>query len=203
MTTGGYFASPVTRDGASIRVSADSMGIRFQSSISKAVLDRAKTFGTVKYGTIITPLDFGMKLGAALLNSSSNYVKIEATSAGTTTDANGNVTFNAALTNIQTANLGREFVACAYIEITTTSGEVVTIYAVDKAIRSIDQVAKAALADYKTDAEITEGDKTTYKYMTTIYCDKATKEVVYGGTPVYTRFNNAQVAAIAKQMVLG
>lgn len=202
-TNGKFLASPVTREGASIRVSADSMGIRFQSSISKSVLDHAKTFGTVKYGTIITPLDFGMKLGAALLNSSSNYVKIEATSAGTTTDANGNVTFNAALTNIQTANLGRQFVACAYIEITTTSGEVVTIYAVDKAIRSIDQVAKAALADYKTEAEITEGDKATYNRMTTIYCDKATNEMVYGGTPVYTRFNNAQISAIAKQIVVG
>ena len=202
MTTGGYFASPVTRDGASIRVSEGSMGIRFQSSISKAVLDHAKTFGTVKYGTIITPLDFGMKLGAGLLGGADNYVKIEATANGTTTDANGNVTFNAALTNIKEANLGRQFVACAYIEITTTSGEVVTIYAVDKAIRSIDQVAKAALADYKTEAEITENDKATYNRMTTIYCDKATNEMVYGGTPVYTRFNNAQIAAIGKQIVV-
>lgn len=190
-----YLRSPETVDGASIRIAADSMGIRFQSTITKAVLDNAKSFGTVKYGTIIVPLDFGMAYGADLLNSTANYIKIEATSAGTTTDANGNVTFRAALTNVKEANLTRQFVACAYIDITLSDGTVVTIYSNDKAIRSIDEVAKAALADFKTEIDETE---TVYVNQTSIVYDTEKKAYVIATEPVYTRYNDAQISAIRK-----
>ena len=171
------------------------MGIRFQSSISESVLTYANGLGTVKYGTIITPLDFGYAYGAGLLNSSANYLKIYATSAGTTTDGNGNVTFRAALTNVQEANLTRKFVACAFIEITLSDGTVVTLYANEKAVRSIDDVAKAALADFKTEIDETE---TVYVNQTSICYDTASEKYVIATTPVYTRYNDAQISAIRK-----
>jgi len=67
-------------------------------------------------------------------------------------DENGNVEIRAALTNIQTVNLTRAFAAISYVKVVDAEGAVTYYYSEFDGVnnvRSICQVAEAALADTK------------------------------------------------------
>ena len=148
--------SPATVNGASIRTALGSMGIRFQSTIGADAIAYAQAIAgdasKVSYGTLIIPADYlaetnGAFTIEALEAAGLGYAAVEAVQ-GITENADGSVTFRAALINIKEANATRNFVARAYICV-----DGAYVYATDaSAERSIDYVAKAALADVEATA---------------------------------------------------
>lgn len=155
----GFTALPATREGGSIRLVDDSNGLRFTSTIAKAVVDTAKSKadqGTeVTYGTIIAPTDYaeGLKFNKYTLDAlGASYKEIVATEVGSDTDEDGNVTVRAALVNIQDGNLARKFSAVAFVKYVENGKTVYLFGDYDEAknSRSIAEVADAALKDIKT-----------------------------------------------------
>ena len=153
---------PQVQTGAAVRTVPASAGIRFTSTIAKSVLDTAESLKkagtTVQYGTVIAPAEYVTAAGVftkeALLRAdlaaaaNKRFVDIPAVN-GIETDANGNVTFHAALVDLAAANYARDLAAVAYLSYETENGTV-TIYADFNAtnnVRNIRAVAYGALAD--------------------------------------------------------
>ena len=149
---------PVLRDGAAVRLVGDHNGIRFQSDISAAAIAAAnavKDEGTeLSYGTLLVMADTvaaGTRVytHAALDNAEADYRDLAATADGITENADGSITVNAALVDVQTANLGRKITAVSYIKY-TVDGNDVYVYSLVSApnnSRSMSEVAEAALGD--------------------------------------------------------
>ena len=129
---------PDTKTGASARLVEGSNGIRFESVIPKAALDYAESLkdaGTeITYGTVYE-----------------NIPGVE----GVSTDEEGNVTLRAALVNLQTENIGRDFSAVSYLSYVRDGATVYLygLYLEADHSRSMAQVAESALADVKAQAD--------------------------------------------------
>lgn len=196
---------PKTSKGAAVRTVADESGIRFTSTISKAVLNTAESLkkaGTaVTYGTLIAPAEYVSTAGiftkeallAADLSAAADkrFVDIPAVD-GIVTDEDGNVTVHAALVDLLESNYNRNFAAIAYVSYQTDNGTV-TLYgdfsATDN-VRSIREVAYNALADVKTARE--EGYNTLVSEW---YAFSGGVWVKQTGM-AYSCYSNAQLAVI-------
>lgn len=174
-----------TEYGAQVRMTAGSTGLRFISTITADKIAAAKALagegGSVSYGTVIAPMDYVMQADAftmaaldaatALQGKTSKYLNIAAKE-GLTEDEEGNVEIRAAITNIKAENLTRAFAAIAYVKVVDAKGATTYYYGeFDGAsnVRSICQVAEAALADTSTEqtgeyryAVTTEDGNTVY-----------------------------------------
>lgn len=165
------------KPGAQVRMTAGSTGLRFISTITADKIAAAKELagatGSISYGTVIAPMDYvvcadaftmeALDAASALKDVTVRYKDIKA-DAGLIEDENGNVEIRAALTNIQTANLTRAFAAISYVKVVDAEGAVTYYYSEFDGVnnvRSIRQVAEAALADTKT----AQSDE--YRYATT------------------------------------
>ena len=140
-------------DGAEIRLTKDSSGIRFTTQITE--------IEGATYGTIILPARYLVNLSAFTLEELNakgiKYENIVATEAGTSI-SNGIVTINAALTNILPENYNTPFAAIAYVII---DGQYYyTTFDVEDNVRAVSVVAQMALDDVQN----TKDDK--YKYET-------------------------------------
>ena len=157
-----YENAPVMLYGAGVRLVKDSSGLRFLASVSKAALDAAeadKDEGTaVTVGTLVCPVDLVEECSTfthrALDLTGTAYQDVTATN-GLSYDADGNATVRVALVGIDESNYTRAFAARTYIRY-IKNGETVYLYAdyvaADHA-RSIAEVAKAALADIRTERD--------------------------------------------------
>ena len=200
---------PATEEGAAVRTVVDQEGIRFKSTISNNVISKAneaKKAGTaVTYGTVIAPAEyvtaaglFTMKsLDKANLNVAADkrYVNIVAKD-GIQTDASGNVSFCAALVNLNENNYTRDFAAIAYISYETENGTVIIYggFDADKNVRNMEEVAYAALNDVKGEKETGYATEVSewYEYNT----NEAKWEKKTG--TAYSCYSTAQLEAIKK-----
>ncbi len=160
-----FNASSPLPAGYSARLTEGTSGLRFTSTISKAVIDRVTALAdagtTLSYGTLIAPTA-SISAGAFTIDAlnvagkvaGTDYVDVAANE-GLTFDAAGNAKINAAIIKIKTANYTKSFSAIAYIK-ATINGQTVYFYgAYDEAKNqsSIANVATLALADVKEAAE--------------------------------------------------
>ena len=147
------WGNPAMLDGASIRIAADSNGLRFTSVVKE------NTY-IVEYGTLIVK---NADLGAteftidALKAAGVTYGQMAATDNGVIDNGNGTVTYNFALTNLPEDQLTTMFAARAYV-VYEINGQRITYYSdfTEENVRSISMVAKLALEDVK--AEVTDVD---------------------------------------------
>ena len=151
---------------------ADGNGIRFTSTVTAdmiAYAEAAKDFGTeLTYGTIITAADYlnfedneDYTISPDELNRQGLAYQDIVADYGLTENADGSVSFNAALVGIQGKNANRDFAAISYVEY-VKDGFAVRIYglynpAVNKA--NMADLAAAALAD----VSLTESATHMYK----------------------------------------
>ena len=140
-------------DGAEVRLTKDSSGIRFTTQITE--------IEGATYGTIILPARYLANLSKLTLEELNakgiKYENIVATEAGMSV-AGGIVTINAALTNILPENYNTPFAAIAYVII---DGQYYyTTFDVEDNVRAVSVVAQMALDDVQN----TKDDK--YKYET-------------------------------------
>ena len=191
-----------TNKGASIRTALDDMGIRFQSYISADMVTLANKYKEagedVIFGTLIIPEDYLTKtngiftvdaLGAAGLN----YAEVAAVN-GLIEDGNGGYTVRAALVDVMPANMTRKFTAIGFVKI----GDVY-VYANERSEgRSIDYVAKAALADVKTTADATYKTK-----VTNYYVSNGDGTFTFTEGTAYSKYNVAAITAIKECVVVG
>ena len=178
-------------EGAQCRTVVDSLGLRFQSSFDKELVDMVNNVavdGSVKIGTLIAPYSYVQQVGELTLeafnNNGLNCLNVPAVN-GKYVDTNGDTVVKAAIVNIKDANKSLDFVATAYIEWVDLAGITHTCYSnstpTDADARNILEVASLALEDFRTSRE---GD----------YAN----EVVINGETVYARINQAQVDALLK-----
>ena len=160
--------APIMQDGASMRTTEGSNGLRFTSTLDAASINAAasaKNAGLIKdssYGTVICRNDkLNGEFTAENLNSS-DYTDIKAKDGiYQIKDAEENVTgvrFNAALTGIAQNQKSIKFAARSYFEIKLADDTIVRAYSAfdeTKNVRSMEYVANMALADV-TDAVDTE-----------------------------------------------
>ena len=123
---------------------------------AKDVLEDVGT--EITYGTVICPTDYlsdvrGMSM-AAIEASGGTYENIPGVE-GVSTDEEGNVTLRAALVNLQTENIGRDFSAVSYLSYVRDGATVYLygLYLEADHSRSMAQVAESALADVKAQAD--------------------------------------------------
>ena len=179
-------------EGAQCRTVIDSLGLRFQSSFDKDLVDMINTVaveGSVKFGTLIAPYAYVQQTGGeltkkAFANNGLNCLNIPADK-GMYVDTNGDTVVKAAIVNIKEANKSLDFVATAYIEWVDLAGNTHTAYTnptpTDADARNILEVANAALEDVKS---APEGD-----YI---------HEIVLAGGSVYARITQEQYNALGK-----
>lgn len=180
--------NPTMLDGASVRLVADSNGIRFESSISKTLTDWVngqKDAGTqISYGTLIMPTDTLPANYAFTVNALKSlgkqegvdYVNIPAAN-GISKDAEGNLLIRAALVNLKEGNYNRALSAVSYVKY-IKDGHEVYIYSNYNATnnsRSMAYIAQAALNDVVDTAD------SVYRY-----------EVTVAGATKYSRYTEAQ-----------
>lgn len=186
--------NPTMLDGASVRLVADSNGIRFESSISKTLTDWVngqKDAGTqISYGTLIMPTDTLPANYAFTVNALKSlgkqegvdYVNIPAAN-GISKDAEGNLLIRAALVNLQEGNYNRALSAVSYVRY-TKDGHEVYIYSNYNATnnsRSMAYVAQAALDD------VVDAENSVYRY-----------EVTVAGATKYSRYTEAQRTVLGR-----
>ena len=179
-------------EGAQCRTVIDSLGLRFQSSFDKELVDMINNVavdGSVKIGTLIAPYAYVQQTGGeltkkAFANNGLNCLNIPADK-GMYVDTNGDTVVKAAIVNIKEANKSLDFVATAYIEWVDLAGNTHTAYTTptptDADARNILEVATAALEDVKS---APEGD-----YI---------HEIVLAGGSVYARITQEQYDALGK-----
>ena len=203
-TTTSY--NPVMLDGASIRTTENSNGIRFTTSISADLLAHIKSLGATKvsYGTVIFKADSYKALGnatpAAAGWTAGTYVDIPANNGFVGDKENGPFVFNAALTNIQDKNLDAKFGAVSYVEYTVGSEtfRIYSEYNEENNSRKIKDVALAALKDVanaSTNGEY-EKDGWEYKYEIAFYYDENGQRVEGKAYSCYTAEQYAVVEEI-------
>ncbi|MBE6596971.1 MAG: hypothetical protein E7641_04790 [Ruminococcaceae bacterium] len=190
-------AAPVnTVDGASVRFTEGSTGMRFKTLVSKTYYDAliAKYgYSNVTFGTLIAPAEYIEAAGAftkeALTAANPNalgadYLDVRTNKAYAESD--GAYTFLGSIANIKDANLDRDFAAIGYVEYTDGVNTYV-VYSDFYTVRSVEEVATMALNDFTTDATGACG----YTVANT--------ELVTGKT-VYTPYTETQ-RTIAKKFV--
>ena len=147
--------------GASIRLVADSHGIRFVSQVPAGVLDMVEQIkdadSEISFGTVILPteaLNGALTLEAlqaAGMEENTNYIVIRATQKGVHTDGEGNRSVYAAMVEEpgKVYDAAMAFSAAAYLEFTSAGviHRIYTAYDAQEHSRSMRQVALAALAD--------------------------------------------------------
>jgi len=109
-------------------------------------------------------------------------------------DGNGGYKIRAALINIQEANKQRDFVAVAYVNINGTY-----VYANDEsANRSIDYVAKMALADTSVNSTGSYTNAVTSYYVKGDVGADGKYELTYqeNAATVYSKYSDAQLTVI-------
>ncbi len=167
-------------------------GIRFTSHFSSELinsLNAVKDEGTeLSYGTLIVPTDYLDTLGLytiskdVLTANGYTFVDIKASN-GLVADADGGITIRAALTDLKTENLGRDFSAVAYVSY-VKDGKTVYAYAAYNETnnsRSMSGVAQAALDDLK------DSEQSYYKFA-----------VEVEGVTKYSPYNDEQRATLKK-----
>lgn len=176
-------------EGASCRTTLGTMGLRFQATFEKTIVDlleRAAVAGSFKMGTMIAPKSYVDEAGEftkeAFARAGRVFLDVAAEN-GTYLDADGNTVVKAAIVNIKEANKTLDFVATAYIEWTDIAGVTHRCYTnphpTDADARNIVEVANAALEDVKTAPE-------------GLY----TNAVVIDGVAGYARITQEQVDAL-------
>lgn len=141
--------------GAAVRIVEGSNGLRFKgyiSAASLAYLNSIADAGSVKFGTLIAPLDYVQQVEAytkAHLDAAGlDYIELPAQN-GLVEMLDGSYEIRAAITNIKPENVGRAFAAVCYVSY-TVNGKTVINYATyreTKNARSIENVARLALQD--------------------------------------------------------
>ena len=178
-------------EGASCRTTLGTMGLRFQATFEKTIVDlleRAAVAGSFKMGTMIAPKAYVDEAGEftkeAFMRNGLTYLDVAAES-GSYVDENGNTVVKAAIVNIKEANKTLDFVATAYIEWTDIAGVTHRCYTnphpTDADARNIVEVANAALEDVKAAPE-------------GLY----TNAVVIDGVAGYARITQEQVDALVE-----
>ncbi len=170
--------APTMLDGASIRTTAESNGLRFTSVMSKANLD--KLGATYSFGTVVvlaSELTEGVVFTEAGLKNAgvSKYTTIKAVNGiyENYDGANG-VKFNAALVDI--ADKGAEFAARSYVDV-TENGLTIRVYSAFDAAkneRSMEYVANKALNDVKDVQEEATPNAFAYCFEVSEYNSDAT-----------------------------
>lgn len=145
-------------DGASVRTTEGSSGIRFMAKLNKAEYDLLTASGaTVRTHILIAPTEYfdrtyGYYTVEALENAGyTDYIDI--VSDGWYSETDKNYYYVGSLANILPENYTMEYSGVAYIEITYLDGTTVTAYAdYDESVnsRSVYQVAHAAYNDRTT-----------------------------------------------------
>lgn len=170
--TGGFYLKtygdiPVMTAGASVRLASDHNGLRFETTFSKDLIDYANAqkdgateigYGTLiiaantVYGGLRSYTHYNLSLYAtdgSIDFNGADFRDIQATGEGITVNGDESITATAALIEVQSGNLARNFTAVSYIKY-TKNGEDVYIYSfVNSAdnTRSMSAIASAALAD--------------------------------------------------------
>ena len=193
VATGSYYIA--TNKGAALRTVIGEAGLRFESTVSA---DFVKFAGEdAVYGTLIVPADYleatnGVFTKAALDAADKDYVE-KVADKGLVENVDGSLTIRVALVNIKEGNKDRAFVAIAfaivdgeYVYASENSGE-----------RSVDLVAKAALADVKATAE---GAYTTA--VTSYYVNNEGTFTLTQGT-AYSKYTADQLTAIKSCVIAG
>ena len=195
--------------GAAVRCIPDgASGLRFLSNVPAATIQHAEklvadgkiksySFGTVIFKASSLHMLSGNVSAEALEAAGEQYVDITAKN-GIRDNSDGSKTISAALVNIKEKNYGRSFAAVSYIEYQVSSGYAVRTYAQFDStdnVRSIAQVARAALADVsetqKTDVQ--DGVYYIYKYLITDPTDE-----FYGKYSLYTEAQRAVLRKYAQ-----
>ncbi|MFQ9514783.1 MAG: hypothetical protein ACLRZ9_03040 [Eubacterium sp.] len=158
--------SVTVAQGAGIRLNG-SAGIRFRATAVSDNMD-ALASDAITEGMLITANDLYENLGNSTLDLSSTYPYKNIDNSGWF-DVNGNGvedndeigTYCGSIVNIMESNYIRNFIARAYVTITYTDGETLTVYSKDmSSVRSIAQVAQnliaaGALGNYTADEQNT------------------------------------------------
>jgi len=145
------YAIPTLEDGASVRTTQDTEGLRFTANIAKDTT--AKEYGIIAAATTneLTSDNFTM---AAL--GEGKYVKVASTDDGFKKDDSGDaVVYNAVLTSI--AETSKNYSARAYATYEYATNVNITVYSAYDAnvnSRNVKQVATLAYNDLLTEAEI-------------------------------------------------
>ncbi len=159
-----FVDEPVTREGASVRLSTTISGLRFKSTYTNAYLERMASYAALMgeemvVGTLIAPNDYVTAAGAFTHEAlkarygANGYVEVVAVQADPFQNVNGVTTFAGSLVNIKAGNLDRDFAGIGYIKVGNEY-----FYTDSYAVKNVSDVASAALADTKT------AKQGTYKY---------------------------------------
>lgn len=150
----------LTKNGASVRLSNESSGLRFKTNVSRSLINELSAeYGqeNITIGTLIAPKDLlsgkPLRHGVGTLNV--DYIDVE-TKINTPFEqfADYNV-YAGSIVNIKTGNLTREFVATGYIKI--SDGDTCSyIYSSESPVRTVSYVASLAYRDV-SDTLITDG----------------------------------------------
>lgn len=144
----------------SLRMNADSEGMRFTSTVSKEVNDYAASLieaGVVEdynYGTLIvraTERENAEFTISGFANAGIKYAAIIANE-GAVVNSDGSITYSAAVTNFKMKNYGVTLVARAFIAYTLTDGSTLYIYSeepAEDAGTNLANLAKEALGNVK------------------------------------------------------
>ena len=193
-------ANVPTNGEISLRMNAESEGMRFASSVSKEVNDFAKAMldaGVIadyQYGTLIvrkTELankDFTVEAFAA---ADVPYAAITAEN-GIVVNEDGSLDYTAAIVNFKTDNYGTTLIARAYIAYTLTDGSVLYFYAEEAEDgTTLAKLAEKALADVKMESE--EGYR---NFVTSYYKENAQGKLKPFTGPAYAPYSKAQQALL-------
>ncbi len=150
-----YAASIYMTDGAGVRISDDSNGLRFVSVITAEALAYIESIadgGSISYGTLISPVDLVQQADSfthdGMTRAGVKFVDVPAKN-GLVARADGGYYIRAAIINILPENIDREFAAVSYVKYTVNGREVIvySVYREHKNARSIQQVARLALEE--------------------------------------------------------
>lgn len=167
-------------NGSSLRAVVDSFGIRFTSTVSAALINNAeamKNAGRIKaysFGTLICD---SSKLGDSLFTidaltaANIHFKDIQATPAGSVTNADGSVTFHAALVNVKMANSKLRFAAVSYVVYTLADDTLIYVYGEfdpEKNIDSMENLCREGLLNVQQ-TQTTVNGVPYYHAVTEIY----------------------------------
>ena len=130
-------------NGAVIKNAAPA-GIAFQASITVNGTTEAVNSAFLTEGMLITANDLYEELGGGELSLDSKYTFKNVTNEGWFGNAVG--TYRAGISGVTSDNYIRKFIARGYAQLTYTDGTVTTVYSDMSPVRSIKQVAQAAIA---------------------------------------------------------
>ena len=178
--------SGVMNNGASVRLSSTSSGLRFTTVFSKAVVDALNAKGQVTYGTLIVPTSYLANANAftkeALEAAGLKYMNIVAQD-GIIYNADGTVTIRAAITNLLVKNYDRSFSAVCYAYVDGTY--YYSAYNTASNARTLEDVSIEALEDLSTE----KGEKNGKNYA---------NEVTVNGITAYSPYTAAQRKMLEK-----